>query len=68
MKKHSNKILTAGILFAFCCLLFISLSVNTRASGPDYITSRSELMKALSGKDKTIYVGDIDFDENDSSI
>ncbi len=68
MKKYSNKILTAGILFAFCCLLFISLSVNTRASGPDYITSRSELMKALSGKDKTIYVGDIDFDENDSSI
>ena len=39
-----------------------------QVGGVNYITSRAELVKALSDKQEVIYVGDIEFDENDIYI
>ena len=68
--KHKT-ILRAMLIFA-SILLMMKLSVfstDVKAEeNIDYITTRAELMKALSDKQEVIHVGDIDFDENDIYI
>ena len=53
--------LIAALLFAFA---------GCAASQPErvYAASRAELMKALAEGEETVYVGDIEFDENDLYI
>ncbi len=60
-----------SFLFILAALLFLAcFSVNIHASETqgDYVTSRAELVKALSSGKETIYVGDIDFDESDMYV
>ena len=70
MNKAQNKL---GLLYIFIiitllCLPAAIVKADDGADVRDYVTSRAELMKALADKKEVIYVGDIDFDENDLFI
>ena len=61
------KMLLLLVLVSICAVVGYPATINA-GSGTDtpaYITTRAELMKALAEKREVIYVGDIDFDENE---
>lgn len=62
------KMLLLLVLVSICALIggaARSISAGSGTDTPAYITTRAELMKALAEKHEVLYVGDIDFDEND---
>lgn len=60
--------LAALLLFGLTILLHTGIEAKAQDDEIIYITSRPELAKALADGQETIYVGDIDFDENDIYI
>ena len=70
MNKAKNKLglLNIFIIIMLLCLPTATVKADDATDVRDYVTSRAELMKALADKKEVIYVGDIDFDENDLFI